>query len=96
MLNREIATKTLAQIYLRQGNPQKALEIYLKILEREPGNFEISEAIKNLKHEMDQNSHLPRMDSSEDLPEFEKIRNLERWRENIRMVRQKRKSQDKD
>jgi len=94
-LNQEIATKTLAQLYLRQGNPEKALEIYLRILKREPEDTEIREAIKNLRREMARRSQLPRADSSQDLTKTEKIRNLERWRENIRMIRAQRRSRGK-
>lgn len=94
-MNQEILTETLAQLYLRQGNPERALEIYLRILKREPENTEIREAIKKLRREMARRSQLPHADSAQDLTKTEKIRNLERWRENIRTIRAQRRSRGK-
>ena len=38
----ELATPTLAELYLKQGYPEKAAEVYRAILAREPGNREVA------------------------------------------------------
>ena len=86
-----IATKTLAEVYLSQGDSRKALEIYQEILERDPSNTEIQEAIKDLKHKMAERSQGHSIDRSHDLTRPERIRILERWRENIQIIRKQRK-----
>jgi tetratricopeptide (TPR) repeat protein len=86
-----IATKTLAEVYLSQGDTRKALEIYQQILKRDPLNTEIQEAIKDLKHKMAQSSQGHAIDRSHDLTRPERIRILERWRENVQIIRKQRK-----
>lgn len=88
----EIGTKTLAEIYLNQGNPQKALEIYREILKREPSNTEIQEAIKTVKRKMAQSSQVPTTDRSQDSTRMERIKKLDKWLENIRIVRKQREN----
>jgi tetratricopeptide (TPR) repeat protein len=34
----ELLSPTLAELYLNQGFPDKAIEVYRRLLEREPGN----------------------------------------------------------
>jgi tetratricopeptide (TPR) repeat protein len=46
---RELATMTLAGIYAAQGYYNKALHIYLDVLEREPGNNEAKEMVAKLE-----------------------------------------------
>lgn len=86
-----IATKTLAEVYLSQGDTRKALEIYQEILKRDPLNTEIQEAIRDLKHKMAQSAQGHGIDRSHDLTRPERIRILERWRENIEIIRKQRK-----
>lgn len=93
-MNGEIATKTLARLYLSQGNHRKALEIYHEILKREPSNTEIREAIKNLKRKMAQRSQTHAIDSFQDLTRMERIKKLEHWREKIRIIRNQRKNRE--
>lgn len=95
-MNREIATKTLAQLYLRQGDSQKALEIYLKVLEREPQNAEIRETVEYLKRKTKQAPPIMSNGQSEEDTKKEQIRSLERWREGIRIIRDQRKNGDED
>lgn len=87
-----IATKTLAELYLNQGNPRKALEIYREVLKRQPSNTEIREAIRTLKRKMDHGFQPGTADCFGDLTRMEKIKILEKWQENIRIIREQRKS----
>lgn len=95
-MDREIATKTLAELYLKQGNPQKALEVYRRILKREPENAEIHEAIRNLNRTMAQETGSHNLSPSQEQATIEKIKYLERWRDNIRRIRERRKNRDED
>jgi len=90
----EIATKTLAELYLNQGNRRKALEIYQELLKREPTNTEIRVAIKTLEHMMGQPSRTPVIDRPQDLATAEKIKNLEQWQKSIRMIRKQRENRE--
>ena len=42
-----MATKTLAEIYRKQGHFQKAYEIFKALAEKDPLNREIQERLKN-------------------------------------------------
>jgi len=88
----QIGTKTLAEIYLNQGNPQKALEIYREILRRDPSNTEIQEAIKSVKRKMAQSSQVHTTDRSQDSTKMERIKKLEKWLENIQFVQKQREN----
>ncbi|MBM4340318.1 MAG: tetratricopeptide repeat protein [Deltaproteobacteria bacterium] len=77
----EIATKTLAEIYLNQGDIQKAYEIYKILFEKDSSDPEI---LKRL-NELDQKLNLPPLSvQSPPRSREEKIRFLERWLTNIR------------
>jgi hypothetical protein len=86
-----IATKTLAEVYLSQGDSRKALEIYREILKRDPSNSEIRRAIEDLTRKMARGSQTRTHEQSPDFTRTAKIRVLEQWRENIRTIRRKRK-----
>jgi tetratricopeptide (TPR) repeat protein len=77
----DIATKTLAQLYLEQGHFQKAYEIYKALSERDPSDPEIRKKLLELDKVLNSSQAfghpLPR--SRE-----EKIRFLERWLARIR------------
>ncbi len=77
----EFATKTLAEIYLRQGDLQKAYAIYKILSEKDPFDPEIQKRLKELGQKLSP-SHLP----AQPLPRSreEKIRFLERWLTHIR------------
>jgi tetratricopeptide (TPR) repeat protein len=87
-----IATKTLAEVYLSQGDPQRALEIYHQILQREPSNTEIREAIRNLNHQLIKRSLARKKELARHLPRMKRIETLERWRERIRIIQEHRKN----
>jgi hypothetical protein len=72
----EIATKTLAEIYFKQGDFRKAYEIYKILAARDPSDIEIQKRLNQL----DQELNLSRP-SGQSLPRSkeEKIRFLERW-----------------
>lgn len=89
-MNSGIATKTLAEVYLSQGDPRKAMEIYQEILKREPFNVEIREAIEKLRRQMTQNPLSQTTNRSRGLTRMEKIRILERWRDNIQTIQRQR------
>lgn len=93
-MDRRIATKTLAEVYLSQGDSQRALEIYHEILKREPSNTQIRETIEDLKRRMAQDSRTP--SRSGELTRMERIRNLERWRNSIRTIRRQRNRRETD
>jgi hypothetical protein len=94
-VDRKIATRTLAELYLSQGDVRKALEIYYEILNQEPSNTEIREAIRILKQKIAQNARVPSGGRSHELTIREKIRHLEEWREKIRMIRKLRTGGDR-
>jgi len=45
-------TVTLAQLYESQGYPEKAVEVYQRVLLKEPDNAEVRERIRALKRRM--------------------------------------------
>lgn len=72
----EIATKTLAEIYLKQGDLRKAYEIYQILSERDPLDEEVRKRVNELNQAL--NLSPP---SSRSFPHSreEKIRFLEEW-----------------
>ena len=48
----EITTNTIAELYIKQGYPEKAVDIYKAILELDPGNASAAEKIQGLEAEM--------------------------------------------
>ena len=79
-----VATKTLAEIYLRQGYLQEAFEIFKALAEKDPSDLEIQKRVKKLREKLHPSppSNLPYPLSSE-----EKISHLEKWLSNIRKRR---------
>lgn len=47
-----IATATIADIYIRQGFPEKALKVLADLLQAEPGNGEIRKRYESLKRQL--------------------------------------------
>jgi hypothetical protein len=74
-----MTTKTLAEIYLKQGHSQKAYEIFKGLAEKDPLNCEIQERLKELKTKLDSANYFQSLQSTE-----EKVRYLEKWLANIR------------
>ncbi len=85
----EILTRTLAEIYLTQGNPHKALEIYQKILEREPASGEIRSMVERLAGLLVH--HRETLSPAPPSAENPQIRKLKRWLENIQAIRELRR-----
>ncbi len=75
-----LATKTLAEIYLRQGFFREALEIFKALAEKDPQDMEVQKRLEELREKLPPPPvHLPDPPAKED-----KIRHLEKWLENIR------------
>jgi tetratricopeptide (TPR) repeat protein len=66
-----LPTPTLAELYLEQGMPGKALSIYEKILEGDPGNSEIRRRLMGLRGGQ----------AASESPSGRKIRALQGWLE---------------
>ena len=48
----EITTNTIAELYIKQGYPEKAMDIYRAILELDPANATAREKLQNLEASM--------------------------------------------
>ena len=48
----EITTNTIAELYIKQGYPEKAIDIFKAILELDPVNSSAAEKIQKLEAEM--------------------------------------------
>ncbi|MDH3976801.1 MAG: tetratricopeptide repeat protein [Deltaproteobacteria bacterium] len=48
----EITTNTIAELYIKQGYPEKAMDIYRAILELDPDNATAKEKLGKLEAEM--------------------------------------------
>ena len=77
-----VATKTLAEIYLKQGHFQEAYEIFKALAEKDPFNREIQERLEELREKLSPPHYSQPLQSTK-----EKIRYLERWLANIRKRR---------
>jgi predicted Zn-dependent protease len=76
----QMMTKTLAEIYLKQGHLQEAYEIFRALSEKEPSDIEIQNRLKELSEKL---SSFPLIHPSAQSAE-EKIHILERWLASIR------------
>jgi tetratricopeptide (TPR) repeat protein len=56
----ELVSPTLAELYFNQGFPEKAIEVYRRLLERDPGN----ERIRARVAELQQPAAAPRADAA--------------------------------
>lgn len=81
-----LATKTLAEIYIKQGYLQEAYEIYKTLAEKDPSNSEIQKRIQELEVKI--NPPPPHLHTSP-LSREEKIRYLKEWLANIRRLKKK-------
>jgi tetratricopeptide (TPR) repeat protein len=52
-----IATPTIADIYIRQGFPRRALKVYHDLLQADPGNRELREKFATLKKRIEGGDH---------------------------------------
>jgi len=79
-----IATKTLAEIYLRQGYLQEAFEIYKALAGKDPFDREIQNKVEELREKL----HPPSLPIFPyPLSKEEKLRHLEKWLANIQKRR---------
>jgi hypothetical protein len=82
----EIKTKTMAEIYLKQGHLQEARDIFKALAERDPSDHEVREKLRILNLKMGSIS-LP---SPSSVPsKEERIEFLERWLTHIQSRRKK-------
>jgi tetratricopeptide (TPR) repeat protein len=81
----QMVTKTLAEIYLKQGHLQEAYEIYKTLAERDPFDLDIQRRMDELSEKLNPS---PPADFPYPLSPEEKIRHLEKWLTNIRKRRQ--------
>ena len=79
-----IATKTLAEIYLRQGHLQEAFEIYKTLAEKDPFDQEIQDKVEELREKLYPS---PPSNFTYPLSKEEKLRHLEKWLANIQKRR---------
>jgi hypothetical protein len=79
-----IATKTLAEIYLRQGHLQEAFEIYEALAEKDPFDLELQDKVEELREKLYPS---PPFNFPYALSKEEKLRHLEKWLANIRKRR---------
>ena len=77
----QIKTKTMAEIYLRQGHLREAYEIYKALSERDPSDIEIELRLKELSETL--NSSPPLIDQSPHATNG-KVHVLMKWLTNIR------------
>jgi DNA-binding SARP family transcriptional activator len=82
----EISTKTLAEIYLQQGDFQKAYEIFKSLSEKDPSDTEIQERLKEMSQKLGYSCPIayelaPTADHG--------IQSLKRWLHNIQKRRRK-------
>ena len=82
----EILTRTLAEIYLTQGNPQKALKIYQRILEREPASGEMRSIVERLAGLLVHNHNLETLSPAPPSADPQ-IRKLKQWLGNIQAIK---------
>ena len=93
-MDQTIATKTLAEVYLAQGHPRKALEIYRELLKREPSNTQVREAVRQLRRMIAPSPGPTINTQSQELTRMEKIRNLEQWKQRIQTIRRLRQERE--
>ncbi len=79
-----MATKTLAEIYLKQGHLQEAYEIYKVLAKKNPFDPEIQKKVKELREKL---HPFPSSNFPYPLSKEERIRHLEKWLSNIRKGR---------
>jgi tetratricopeptide (TPR) repeat protein len=79
-----VITKTMAELYFRQGHYQEAYEIYTALAEKDPFDPEIEKRLKELESKL---KSLPPPDFTTLLSVENRIRNLEKWLANLRKRR---------
>lgn len=93
----DITTHTIAELYIKQGYPDKAMDIYKAIVELDPANEEAKQKIIELEAQMSmaEESVVPVESSAEEISVAEdgendvesQICRLETWLSEIREIR---------
>ena len=76
----EIITKTLAEVYFKQGHLQEAYEMFRALSEKDPFDVEIQNRLKELGEKLSLSSPSIYQPAPSD---DEKVRLLKRWLHNI-------------
>ncbi len=76
----QIITKTLADLYLKQGHPKEAYEIYKALFEKDSSDQEVKEKLEELSQKLGFSSPADQWVRSTE----EGIQLLQRWLANIR------------
>ena len=76
-----LMTKTLAEIYLKQGHLQEAYEIFCTLAEKSPEDADLQKRVKELSEKL---SLITSLRPSVTPTPPEKIRLLQQWLANIR------------
>jgi predicted Zn-dependent protease len=84
-----VPTKTLAEIYLRQGHLQEAYKILKSLSEKDPFNQEAQERLREVSERLGISNPSKSETPSSLLSEKERIRMLKRWLANIQEERRK-------
>ena len=79
----ETDSETLAELYIKQGHREKGLEVYRRLVEKDPDNMKLHERIMALEEGEAQQQETPAQASRE-----ARIRRLEGWLSVIRERRQ--------
>jgi len=84
-----MVTRTLAEIYLRQGHVREAYQILKTLAEKDPFDHEVRARLKEVAQRLDL-SNPPGPKEAPSVPSGEeRIRLLRRWLANIQMQRRK-------
>jgi len=82
----QIKTKTMAEIYLKQGHLQEAYEIFKVLAEKTPDNHEIGEKLRLLSQKLGLVGPITPSDAHSNK---ETLQALEKWLTNIQIRRRK-------
>ena len=75
-----IVTKTMAEVYIRQGHLKEAYEILKALAEKTPSDPDLRKTLEEVREKL---SPAPPLDDHPLPPKEERIRILERWLANI-------------
>ena len=88
----DISTNTIAEIYIKQGHPDKALEIYREMLDDQPENIAIQKKINGLMEEIGKSALVEVEPLSCSLKKERIIEVLNKWLDNLGRLKEERNS----